>query len=187
MTLSQDHKIKGTLLLDFVRMIRAFKDKDWNHYLTPQDWEVINSIVLPSKWYPVDLYKRCSLAAFKLIAQGNFEVARVNGQMSAKRLFETTYKSVTNTPEPITALKRFVMTWGSFSNFSMIKFEQVADKHARIHRLDSPGDGEIPFCYQMQGMIETVVEMTGGKSCKVTFLEKAWEGASTTVFNITWA
>jgi hypothetical protein len=68
----------------------------------------------------------------------------------------------------------------------VIKLEKIASNHCRIHRLDSDGEGEIPFCYQMKGMIETVVELTGGKNCKVTFMTKSWENAPTTVFNIAW-
>ena len=182
----EEKKIKGSLLVDFVRMIRTFKDLDWNKYLKPEDWQVINSIVLPSKWYPLELYKRCSWAGFMLLAKGNLEVARANGQMSAKRMFESTYKSVVAAKDPLKALNQFVMTWSSLSNFSMIRFEKITDKQAKIHRMDYDQQGEEAFCQQMAGMFETAVEMTGGKNCKVILSSKKWQGAPDTTFDINW-
>ncbi len=38
----------------------------------------------------------------------------------------------------------------------------------------------------MAGMFETAVEMTGGKSCKVTVSSKKWQGAPDTTFDISW-
>ena len=37
-----DEKVKGIMLVDQVRMIRGNKDKDWNKYLKPEDWNIIN-------------------------------------------------------------------------------------------------------------------------------------------------
>jgi hypothetical protein len=57
-----DKKVKGSILVDFVRMIRNFKNLDWNRYLKPEDWEVINSLILSTKWYPLGTYSKCSYA-----------------------------------------------------------------------------------------------------------------------------
>ena len=43
-----DEKVKGTMMIDQVRMIRGNKDKDWNKYLKPEDWNKINTKILPS-------------------------------------------------------------------------------------------------------------------------------------------
>jgi hypothetical protein len=43
-----DEKVKGTMMIDQVRMIRGNKDKDWNKYLKPEDWNIINTKILPS-------------------------------------------------------------------------------------------------------------------------------------------
>jgi len=42
-----DEKVKGTMMIDQVRMIRGNKDKDWNKYLKPEDWNIINTKFFP--------------------------------------------------------------------------------------------------------------------------------------------
>ena len=143
----EDQKVKGTMLLDFVRMIRAHKHLDWDKHLKPEDWVIINGIVLPAKWYPLDLFKRCSMAAFVLLANGNLEGARANGQLMARRLFETTYKSMTQSRDPMRSLNQFVVTYGSLFNFSMLKLEKVEPHHAKIHHAyDAYDKSNIAYC-----------------------------------------
>jgi hypothetical protein len=38
----------------------------------------------------------------------------------------------------------------------------------------------------MQGLFETLIQMTDGKNGKVVFEGKQWEGAPKTTFDITW-
>lgn len=182
-----DKKVKGSMLVDFVRMIRSFKDLDWNRYLKPEDWDTINGLILSSKWYPFELYSRCSNAAFELLGKGNLQNARANGQMMAKQLFEITYKSMVQGKHPAEALQQFVGTYSSFFNFSMLKFEAVAGTHVKIHHdYDARDKRNIPYCHQLQGMLETLVQMTGGKNGKVEIIAKQWEGAPATTFDISW-
>ncbi|MDA8137848.1 MAG: DUF2378 family protein [Desulfobacteraceae bacterium] len=182
-----DKKVKGSMLIDFVRMIRSFKNLDWNKYLKPEDWEIINSIVLAAKWYPLDTYARCSNAAFQLLAKGSLDGARANGQRMAKQLFETTYKSMVQGKDPAQDLRQFVSTYGTFFNFSLLKFESVGPKHVKIHHdYDTQDKGNVPYCHQMMGLFETLVQMTGGKNGKVELSAKQWERAPMTTFNITW-
>jgi uncharacterized protein (TIGR02265 family) len=183
----EEHKVKGTMLMDFVRMIRANKNLDWDKHLQPGDWDIINGILLPSKWYPIGFYRRCSMAAFSLLANSDLEAARANGRSMAKRLFDNTYKSMTQSRDPMRALKQFVATYASFFNFSGLKLEQVEPHHAKVHHDYSSVDkGNIPYCHQLQGMFETLVSMSGGKNHKVSITAKQWEGAPATVFDITW-
>lgn len=182
-----EKKAKGTMLIDFIRMIRSFKDLDWNKYLKKEDWDIINSIVLPAKWYPFDLYYRCSLATYKLIAQGKLENARAYGQAMAKQLFEGTYKSMVQSKNAAQALKQFVMTYGSLFNFGVLKIESNASNQVKIH-LDYEGDddGTSAYAYQLMGMLETLIDLTGTKNGKVKLSAKQWDGAPKTTFDIVW-
>ena len=184
----EDKKVKGTMLIDFVRTIRANKDKDWNKYLKPEDWDIINSLILPAKWYPYELYNRCGNAAFELIGKGNLETARYNGQLVAKKLFEGTYKSVISTGDPLKGLNQYVLMYSSFFNFASLKFKKLGEKHVEIQHDHNPDDaGNIEsYCHQLVGILETIVQMTDGKDCKINFGTKEWEGAPETIFEITW-
>ena len=68
-----------------------------------------------------------------------------------------------------------------------IKFEKVDSKKVKIHHDYSAVDKHnVPYCHQLLGMFEKLVEMTGGRNCKVVFLAKQWEGAPATTFGIIW-
>ena len=43
-------QVKGTVLIDLVKQVRAEKDKNWGEYLTAKDMEIIDSEVLTSSW-----------------------------------------------------------------------------------------------------------------------------------------
>jgi uncharacterized protein (TIGR02265 family) len=182
-----EEKVKGTMLLDFVKMIRANRNLDWDKHLKAEDWEVVNSLVLPAKWYPVDVYKRCSYAAFVLLADSNLEAARANGQSMGRRLFENTYKSIVQSGDPGRALKQYVQVHSSFFNFGLLKFEMADSWKARIHlNYNDSSKSNAAFCYQMQGLLEALVRSAGGTNDRVAISAKQWEGAPATVFEITW-
>ena len=70
-------RVKGTLLLDYVRMIRANKELDWDEYLETEDWEVINSQILSSQWYSYDSFRRIAYGVFKVIGKSeNLSISR---------------------------------------------------------------------------------------------------------------
>jgi hypothetical protein len=183
-----DRKVKGTMILDFVRTIRANKTQDWNKYLKPEDWEIINKRILPSLWYPVEIFTRCGWAIFKIMAQGNLDVARMGGKMQGKNLFETVYKGIVTAQDPQTALNRFVVVYNQFFNFSSLRFEEAGKNHLKIHNDydESNQPGMAAYCYNLMGILETLVEMSGGKNGKIKLTAKQWEGARTTIFDITW-
>lgn len=58
---------------------------------------------------------------------------------------------------------------------------------ARVfHEYDDNDKTNIPYSSQMQGMFETLIQMTGGKNVEVVIATKQWEGAPTTTFEIRW-
>jgi len=182
-----DQKVKGTMMVDQVRMIRANKDMDWNKYLKPEDWNIINKMIMPSAWYPLDTYQRCGHAVFQLLAGGNTEVVRSRGKIRGKELFETTYKHIMFDRDPMKALGSFVTLYGQLINVSFLEFRKIDAKHACVsHNYDPSDPFNLPYCYQLMGHLDTLVEMTGGKNIKVEMKEKAWQGASATVFDIQW-
>ena len=182
-----EKKVKGSMLVDQVRIIRANKDKDWSEYLGPEDWETIMETILPSTWYPLEIYKRCGWAVFQVIAGGDPNLARMRGKIRGKELFENIYKNIAATKDPMTALKSFVKIYGNLFNFSSLEFEKVGDKHAVVkHDYDPKDPTNVPYCYTLMGHLEILVEITGGKNVQIEFTSKQWEGAPVTNFDITW-
>jgi hypothetical protein len=183
----EEKKVKGTMLMDYVRLIRANKDKDWNNYIKKEDWDIINSKILMTKWYPLEVYQRCGMAAFKILGRGNLEIARFNGKISGKIMFENIYTMITSDKDTMKGINRFVTIHGSLFNFSTLSFEQVGAKHARIYHNYDPNDpADKPFCHQLMGVFDILIDMTGGRNSRIELNSKQWEGAPATVFDITW-
>ncbi len=183
----EEKLVKGTMLIDQVRMIRGNKQLNWDEYLEPEDWEIIKQRILPTNWYPLEIYRRCGWATFMVLAQGDLNLVRWRGQIRGKELFETAYKTLIGSMEPIRALERFVRLYGQLFNFSELEFEAVNDQHARIyHDYSTEDQAAMPYCYQLMGHFDTLIEMTGGRKPCIELLSKQWEGNPNTVFDLTW-
>ena len=64
-------QVKGTLFVDYVRMLRAKKGVDWSRWLAPHDLEMLRTQIEPEAWYPMSTFERMGLAILAEVAQGN--------------------------------------------------------------------------------------------------------------------
>ena len=55
-------RVKGTLFVDYVRMLRSRKDVDWSRHLRPEDLAFLGERVRHDAWYPMDSFERMGLA-----------------------------------------------------------------------------------------------------------------------------
>ena len=184
--MDQQH-VKGTMLADMVRMIRANKDRNWHDYLEEGDWEIVNGRVFPAKWYPLEVFQRLGYATFKVLAGGDLATVRMFGKMRGEVLFGEVYTSALTVQDPARALNHYTKIYKSLFDFSTIEFEQVGSNHVIItHDYDPDDEANTPYCYLMMGYFDALIEMTGGTNGHIDLTSKQWEGAPTTVFDITW-
>ena len=186
--MTADHRrVKGTMMVDQVRMIRGNKERNWNEFLQPSDWEVINSRILATEWYPLEVYKRCGWATFQVLAGGSTELTRLRGRLRGKEMFEGPYKSLVLNQDPMQALGRFVGMYGQLFNFSTLTFARAGDRHATIHHDYGPRDpANLPYCHQLMGHLDVLIELSSGRNGKIDLPARQWEGAPMTEFDITW-
>ena len=126
--------VKGTMLADFVRMIRANKDQNWDTYLEEGDWEIINSKIYPTQWYPLGYYQRLGFATFKVLAGGDLETVRMSGRMRGREFFSKVYSSAIAVQDPARALSHFVKIYSSLFDFAVITYEQTGPKQVENER-----------------------------------------------------
>lgn len=182
-----DRKVKGTMLIDQVKMIRGNKDRDWSKLVKPEDWALINGRILDFAWYPLELYQRWGWATFQVLAGGSTDLARMRGKLRGQELFRNVYSNLLHGQDPMRALDRFVNIYGLLFNFSSLRFEKVAAKEARVYHDYDPNDPtNVPYCYQLMGHIDALVEMSGGRNGGVELVAAQWSGAPETVFRIMW-
>lgn len=56
--------VKGSILLDWVKAVRADKKGSYDKLLSDADKEIVARTILPSSWYPFETYMAC----FKAVA-----------------------------------------------------------------------------------------------------------------------
>jgi len=164
-------EVKGTWLTDYAKMIRAAKDKPWDKYLTPEDWEIINSKVLSSVWYSYESFNRIGKAVFREIAQGNLAVSRTFGKMFAENL-AAVYKNVLVPGDPAATISKVYALQGSFlRDIPSIIAPVVHEKNRTVVKISvSQREREIgepeAFAYQFMGMLEKLAEKVGARKCR---------------------
>jgi hypothetical protein len=65
--------VKGTMLLEFVKSVRAYKTGAHNSYLTEKDREIISKKILSASRYPYETYENCFKAVFNVVAKGDMK------------------------------------------------------------------------------------------------------------------
>jgi hypothetical protein len=175
-------EIKGSMLLNVARLIRANKEKDWAKYLNEKDLALIHSQILPSTWYPMDTYERAEIAVFHEIAQGKLEVARVWGRFLLEDMVKRVYQNLVEEQDPMSALQKFAVFRKQllrFENpdFQALECKKLGPKEALMTvRLDRPVAEFEAHCNQTVGTFERLVELAGGKEVKAEILEHDYKG-----------
>jgi len=190
----KEAKVKGTVLLDYVRLIRVNKNKNWDKYLKKEDWSIINGRILPSVWYSCELFFRFGEAVLSEIAKGDLNTVKQFGKSNAETLFKGTYKGIMDSTasggsEVIKSLERYVTLSPSLFNFITVHLEKISEKRVKLHvKIDLQVERKLlePYFTQLSGTMERLTEMSGGKNVKVTTSERHWEGASDTILDIVW-
>jgi hypothetical protein len=170
-------EVKGTLILNYVKLIRGNKDRDWDKYLEPEDWKIINSKVLAASRYPYESFRRMGFAVFKEIANSDMEVVRGFGRFVVSSLFEV-YSSLIFVPgNPLATIKKLAENKEIFlGGDSDTQVKEHGDDWAlcKVVPPSQENDEERleAFCYQHAGHLEELVEQAGGKNVRSTIKKK---------------
>lgn len=180
-------RVKGSMVIDMVKAIRSFKDKQWDKYLTKEAQELVSQRILHAVWYPAEPALCCLRAIYQLIGQNNPKTAREWGRINGLRTFEETYKVLFSSKGDTTDTLKKLDTIATFSLFKGINAEirQIGKNHTSFSFFSEDPRTEVVM-YFVQGWIEILIEKTGGKNGKVEIVDKHWEGAKATVMDISW-
>jgi hypothetical protein len=164
-------RVKGSMVLDYVKIIRDNKDKDWNRYLAPSDWEIINGKVLFSNWYPFEAYRRIAFAVFKIIANGNLDVARAFGRFNIIGLMKV-YENLVVPGDPAAGVEKLARIRKTFMEGDLDI--QVLDKSKNgltfsvpIGKAEQEKEHADAFAYTVMGNLDEIVARSGGKNVKI--------------------
>ena len=85
-------KIKGTILIDFVKTIKADKTGVYDSYLTDKDKEVVSSRILPSGWYDYETFRNCFNAVVNVLAKNDMDAIRQWGRIFGENIVTGVYQ-----------------------------------------------------------------------------------------------
>ena len=179
-------KIKGTLLIGIVKLIKTSKDKKLEAYFTDADRRILEGRIIFSTWYPGETGRRLIQAIFEVLGQKNPEAARQWGRFAALTVVPIAYKTFTelNTFE---TLKSFREIFPAFVDSPWYKVTVEKPGQIEAQYLD-PGDEPafIPFAYMMGGWIEGLIELSKGKIIEYKISHEKREGRDAIVFRGTY-
>jgi len=161
-------RVKGTLLLDYIKMVRANKDGPWDDYLTPEDWEIINGQILSSQWYPYESFRRIAFAAFKIIAKSDLNTSRAFGRFTLKNLLKV-YKTIVQPGDPVGSAKKLAALRRTFVEGDIDTRVGEHGDDWLVYKFTYPvGEDDQEhfeaFTHQMAGNLEELVEQAGGRN-----------------------
>jgi hypothetical protein len=168
-----ERRVKGSLFVDYVRMLRSKKGVDWSYYLQAEDLPYLADPIHPDGWYPMDTFARFGLAILDEIAQGDTFLARAWGRGSLDHLV-TVHEGLLVEGDPRESLMRLIVLRGSFFNFDAVSMPQLTDTHATVQvHYGMTARAEEAASFQTLGFFGRLVELAGGLGVLTEFTRKS--------------
>jgi len=188
-TTESEIKIKGSIFLIFVKIIRGSKDERLYRYLNEEDKKIISGRVFPSGWYPMDTFWHCLRACYEVFGEKKPKNAREWGRVMGIQLLTGTYKDVlptANTDLP-SAVKTFTLISKTFFSHSHFELVSLEGRNAKLKLTQvSDNSAAMIFYFIICGFLEKYIELAGGKNCRTNFSEMVENDNKTVVFDANW-
>jgi len=178
--------VRGLLLIRNVKQIRAYKNGDFDKYLTEKDKKIINQTIIDEFWYDYSIFKNTFNAIDKVIAKGDVEIWKNWGRMGGKETKMNEYKLAIIPGNPKKTLEKFSRLRKLYYNFGSIKIEESSDSHLIIYFEDFDPDFKI-YYYFAQGWLEKFIEQSVGSIITSKILSKSWREDPHTKILFSWS
>ena len=178
--------VRGTLFVDYVRMLRARKDIVWSKTLPPEDVAFLTQAILPNEWYPMETFERFGLAILEVIAGGHLELVKEWGRSSIDGLAVAHPALITEGDVRESLMKFHVLRTGFF-DYPALTVCDINDGEASLEIAYQMGPlAEEAASLQTMGFFERLLELSGARRSRVWFGAKSWAGAPATTLDMTW-
>ena len=157
-------QVKGSMLVTFVKAIKADKTGACEKLLTDEDKKIIST----------------------LNAGNGPDVLREWGRMAGETTMTTIYKTVLNKKDAESALGAFQQIVKNVYDSITIEKKMASDNEIIITITDFDPDFEQWYLVGL-GWIERTIELVIKKAVKSQIIERSWQGAPATVFKMSWS
>jgi hypothetical protein len=183
-----ERKLKGSVALDMVKVVRAFPDQPWDRFLLPEDMEIVNSMIIPAEWYPIEFFQRVGLAVYKLVAKGNDEVVAQFARRAMKELYEGPYRPFLAQGDPFAATEKFLDLRRGLFNFSKMEMERTGEEslRVRISEFGTLEEGLDVFMLVLGVHFQELIKYNGGDRVNLDYHRETEAGQIKMVFELSW-
>jgi hypothetical protein len=179
-------QVKGSLFVDYVRMLRGHKGVDWTAHLPPEDIAFLQARIDPGGWYPMDSFERLGNVILRFVARGDLQAVRMWGRFSVDAL-RFANPALLAAGDPIETVNRFRVLRATFFDFEALDVLMLHDDEAQIAVRYHMGDmAEEAASMQTLGFFERLLELAGARDIEATFTARSWAGAPRTVLALHW-
>jgi hypothetical protein len=183
---SAERRVKGTLFVDYVRMLRHRRDVDWSRQLEPVDLGYLVQRIDPDAWYPMETFERMGLAILAEIAQGDLDNVRAFGRVSIDWLCRT-FGNLVAPGDPRDTLMRFQVLRRGFFDYPALEIDSISDGEASIVVGYGMGPrAEEAASWQTLGFFERLLEVSGATQVNARFASRSWAGDLVTTIELEW-
>ncbi len=160
-------QVSGIIILDYIRLIRANKAKNWDRWLEPEDWQIINGELNPAEWYPYPVFRRLGWAAYQEIAEGNPDLTEQFGRFNMQSMMQV-YRDLLVSNDPIASVTKAAQLWAGL--FRGTEVESVVTDHGedwvtymfRAPVKESDCEMITAYAHQVGGQLIELVTNAGG-------------------------
>ena len=179
-------RVKGTLFVDYVRMLRMHKDVDWSTRLEPADLALLKTRIEPGAWYPMDSFERLGLAILNVVAGGQLALVHDFGRASVDWILLDEPRLLAQR-DPRESLMRFHVLRQSFFDYPALEVRSLTDREACIVIDYQMGPvAEEAAAQQTLGFFERLLEVAGATAVTASFSRTRWGGAPQSVLELRW-
>jgi hypothetical protein len=179
-------RVKGTLFVDYVRMLRARKGVDWSRWLAPQDLVYLDERIQPDDWYPMVAFERMGIAILETVADNNIGLVEQWGRLQIDWLCQL-HPNLVCLDDPRESLMRFQVLRQSFFDYPALAIREINDGEAAIVIAYGMGArAEEAASHQTLGFFARLLEVSGAKNVWIGFSARSWEGDPRTILSMRW-
>jgi hypothetical protein len=179
-------KVKGILFVDYVRMLRAYREQSWTRHVQAADVAFVERQVEAESWYPMEVFERLGIAILRTVAEEDLDLVRRWGHLTAAHVAGTV-EGLVVPGDPRESLMRFQVYRRSFFDFESLGMLQIDDASADLwidYGMSAPAEEAASF--QTLGFFEGLVELADGREVKGSFQARSWAGDPRTVARVAW-
>jgi hypothetical protein len=132
------YRVKGAMIVDLAKMVRHYHDKPWQKHLTLEDMKIINDMIIPAKWYPLEVLQHAAASVYEIFGQGKPESAKQWGRDLVKRIPSDLYASFFDKKDPRRAGINFININMRVFDFLRLKCEETGVRELTVTAQGEP-------------------------------------------------